>query len=182
MKKDSKVEDIKNYFHSKAEDMKNYFNVKVKDTKDSYKDFKSWYDDPVGKSKKPPPSGNPSEDESQLEYHYEHPKVPLVRVRHSPRSQTTPSPRSRSQSPMLQSSPYTPPWSPEIPTRPYGRPRSNSRNASMGSLRPSLASAYSSTELFSRQGSSDRLVVPEHHTESELPPQAAWAATVVRPC
>ena len=168
VKMDSKVEDIKNYFH-----------LKVKDMKDSYKEFKRWYDDPVRVSQPLLPSNG--EDESQLDYHYEHPKVPLVRVRHSPRSQTAPSPRSRSESPMSQSSPYTPPWSPEVPMRQYDRPRPSTRNASMGSLRPSLGSAYSSTELFSRQGSSDRLVVPKHPTESKIPPQAAWVPTAVRP-
>ena len=163
---------------SKVEDIKNYFHIKVKDMKDSYKEFKRWYDDPVRVSQQHAPSNDPSEGESQLEYHYEHPKVPLVRVRHSPRSQTTPSPRSRSQSPMF---PYTPPRSPERPTRPYERPRSSTRNASMGSLRPSLGSAHSSTELFSRQSSSDRLVVPGHLADPTIPPQAARAPTAVLP-
>ena len=169
IKKESIIEDIKKFFK--------------KDIKNFYKEFKTWYDDPVRVSTQTTPSKHSSEGESPPKHHYGYAKVPLVHVRHSPRSQTTPPPRSRSQSPMLQPSPHTPPWSSEISTGPYERPRSNPRDASRGSsLRPSLRSAYSSTEVFSRQGSSDRLLVPEYHAESGIPPQAAWANTAVLLC
>ena len=169
VKKASKVEDIEKFFQSTVEGIENFYN-----------EFKSWYDDPVRVSQLPPPSNGSSEDLSPLGYHYEHPKVPLVRVRDPPRSQTTPPPRSRSQSPMLQLTPHTTSWSSEIPTDPYERPRSNTRDASMGSsLRPSFRSAYSSTEGLSRQGSSDRFLGQESHSESGIPRQAVRAATVV---
>ena len=168
MKENSKLEDIKKFLKKKS---------KVEVINKVFHDFKRWHDDPVGVSSEHTSSSDSSKDTTSLESHYEGPtnhKIPLVQVRHSPRSQTSPVPRSRSQSPMLQFSPYTPPWSPEVGTGPYG-PGSKNGDASMGSLRPSLRSANSSMGLNSRQGSSDPLIVREHPMESDLPPQVAWA-------
>ena len=158
-------------------------NSKVEDTKKFFYDFKSWHDDPVRVSTQLAPSIGSDENESSPESQYEHPKthkIPLVRVRHSPWSQTGPVTRSRSPSPMIISTPHTPAWSSETANGLY-EVRLNDGDASLGSLQPSPQSAYSSTELLPRQGSSDQLIVREHHTEAIIPPQAAWAATVLRP-
>ncbi len=139
-----------------------------------------------------------SEDGSSLEHQYEHATphpVPLSSFAALPahmtlspissyqsKPKTWPMPHSLSQSSTIQSSHRTSPWSSETRIA-LSKTRSNIEDARVGRrpLKPFPRSAYSATELPSSRGSSDPNVARRHHTESIIPPQAAWAPTVLQP-
>lgn len=139
-----------------------------------------------------------SEDESSLEHQYEHARphqVPLSAFAalpahmtlspinsYQPKHKTRPMPPSLSQSSTIQSSHRTSPWSSETKIA-LSKTRSNIEDARVGRrpLQPFPRSAYSATELPSSRDSSDPNVARRHHTESIIPPQAAWAPTVLQP-
>ena len=139
-----------------------------------------------------------SEDGSPLEHQYEHAtphRVPVSSFAalpahmtlspissYQPKPKPRPMPHSLSQSSIIKSSHRTSPWSSETKIA-LSKTRSNIEDPRAGRrpLQPFPRSAYSSTELPSSRDSSDPNVARRHHTESTIPPQAAWAPTVLQP-
>ena len=169
-------------------------------------EFKEWYNDPVRVStrrileKSSEVSVHYSlasgEDQASLELQYEHSTPQLaplsVSITLPPhvfesstgsyQSNIKLTTRSHSPSIKLQSSPLPTPWSSETRIAPYGA-RLNPGDAGihLRPLRPSYRSQSSSDDLISNAESADPLIVPKEHSEANIPPQAAWAPTVLQP-
>lgn len=203
-KKNSVLENTKAFFRQCSEPFTQWWEKKMND----WREFKDWHNDPVGLSREASEPHSPATDksvkvkvhsvhsdeeaslqESHLEHGTPH-QVPLSTFATLPPHMTLspigsyrpkPTPRSHSQSSMIESSRHNP-WSPETKVAPY-KARSNNGDAdiSLRPLQPFPRSAYSLTELNPSQESLDSHSTWRSQTEPLLPPQAAWAPTVLQP-
>lgn len=177
--------------------------------RDYWKEFKEWHKDPVEVSTRVLVQHTPSlggsievkvhsvpssEDGCSLGFPYEHAiphQVPLSAFATLPAHMTLspigsyrpkPTPYSRPQHSMIPPSYHASPRSSETKIASH-KTKSHPGDAYMCSrpLRPFPRSAYSSTELPPGQDQLDPLIARRHHTEPIMPPQAAWAPTILQP-
>ena len=192
--------------NSVLEDTKEFYRQCAKPFTDSWREFKDWHNDPVGVSKidlvRHSASTNKSvevfslhssEEVSLQEFHLKHGtphQVPLSAFANLPPHMTLspigsyrpkPTPRSHSQSSMIESSRHNP-WASETKITPYrAGPNNGDADMSLRPLQPFPRSAYSFTEFLPSQESLDSHSPRRNLTEPLLPPQAAWAPAVLQP-
>lgn len=202
-KENSVLEDTKEFFRQCAKPFTHSWNSildTLRQLRDYWKEFKEWHNDPVEVSTRvlvqytPSLGGSievkvhsvpSSEDGSSLYKHAVPHQVPLSAFATLPAISSyrpKPTPYSRSRHSMIPPSNHASPRSSETKIASH-KTKSHPEDAHMCSrpLRPFPRSAYSFTELPPGQDQLDPLIARRHHTEPSMPPQAAWAPTILQP-